>query len=30
MGKVMAALKKLGGALDMGKAGPAVKAKLGA
>jgi uncharacterized protein YqeY len=29
MGKVMAALKKLGGALDMGKAGPVVKAKLG-
>jgi uncharacterized protein YqeY len=29
MGKVMAALKKLGGALDMGRAGPVVKAKLG-
>jgi hypothetical protein len=30
MGKVMAALKKHGGALDMAKANPLVKAKLGA
>jgi uncharacterized protein YqeY len=29
MGKVMAVLKKLGGALDMSKANPLVKAKLG-
>jgi uncharacterized protein len=29
MGKVMAALKKHGGALDMSKAGPLVKARLG-
>jgi uncharacterized protein YqeY len=29
MGKVMAALKKHGGALDLAKANPLVKAKLG-